>query len=185
MNTWRNNRYIAGLITIVRIVLGFQWMSAGWNKITGSESFDAGGYLTHAITKPVMDKATGEAIYPTYNAFIEHLVLPNVKLINIIIPWGEFLVGLGLILGALTVTAAFFGIMMNFMFLFAGTVSSNPWLLFLGILVMTAGDNAGRYGADRYVLPWLKRNVGVKLIKKKNNGVGSSDSKARGATDNL
>ncbi|MGO4375125.1 Crp/Fnr family transcriptional regulator, partial [Paenibacillus sp. MCAF20] len=60
-------------------------------------------------------------------------------------------------LGALTAAAAFFGLLMNFMFVFAGTVSTNPWLMLLGMLVVVAGTNGGRYGLDRYVLPLLNK----------------------------
>jgi thiosulfate dehydrogenase (quinone) large subunit len=74
----------------------------------------------------------------------------------VMIPLGEFLVGLGLILGALTTAAIFFGLMMNFMFMFAGTVSTNPWYTLLGMVILVAGANAGRFGLDRYVLPYLR-----------------------------
>ena len=127
------------MVVWVRLLLGYHWLTAGWHKITGDKPFDATGFLKGAIANPVADKTTGEAVYPTYLAFLEHFALPNVKLINILIPWGELLVGLGLILGTLTVTAAFFGLLMNFMFVFAGTVSTNPWLMLLGMLVMALG----------------------------------------------
>jgi thiosulfate dehydrogenase [quinone] large subunit len=42
--------------------------------------------LNGAINNPVIDKATGEAVYPTYVAFLENFALPNIKLINIMIP---------------------------------------------------------------------------------------------------
>lgn len=154
---WRENRIAAVLVTIVRFVVGYAWLTVGWNKITGATPFDASGFLGAAVTNPVLDKATGGALYPTYTAFLENLVLPNAKIINFIIPWGEFLVGLGLILGTLTVTAAFFGVLMNFMFMFAGTVSTNPWLMLLGLIVIFAGANAGRFGLDRFVLPLLHK----------------------------
>ncbi len=48
---------------------------------------------------------------------------------------------------------------MNFMFLFTGTVSTNPWLLLLGMLVVVAGTNAGRFGLDRYVLPLIHKGT--------------------------
>lgn len=156
---WKENKIAAALVTIVRFVAGYAWLTAGWGKITGATPFDATGYLTAAVNNPVIDKATGGAVYPTFTGFLEHFALPNVKLINIMIPWGEFLVGLGLILGTLTVTAAFFGILMNFMFMFAGTVSTNPWLLLLGLLVIFAGANAGRFGLDRFVLPLVHKGL--------------------------
>ncbi len=150
MKLWRENRIAAIIVMIVRFVVGYAWLTAGWHKLTGATPFNAGGFLNNAVNNPIVDKATGEAVYPTYQAFLEHFALPNVKIFNILIPWGEFLVGLGLILGTLTLTAAFFGILMNFMFLFTGTVSTNP---------VVAGTNAGRFGLDRYVLPLIHKGT--------------------------
>lgn len=153
MKFLRENVVVAGLLAVVRIVLGWSWMTAGWGKIVNG--FDASGYLNNAVANPVLDKA-GAAVYPTYLAFIEHFALPSTKLINFLIPWGEFLVGLGLILGTLTAAAAFFGLLMNFMFLFAGTVSTNPYMVVLGMIILFAGANAGKFGGDYYVIPYLR-----------------------------
>lgn len=163
MKWWRETKIAAALVTVVRLVLGWTWMTIGFGKLTADKWFDASGYLTNAVNNPVSD-ASG-AIYPTYTAFIENLVLPNVKLVNIMIPIGEFLVGLGLILGALTTAAAFFGVMMNFMFLFAGTVSTNPWMVLLGMIVLVAGPNGGRFGADYFLLPMIRK--GFTAVKAK------------------
>lgn len=153
----RENKFAAMILGILRIYVGWKWLTSGWGKITGG--FDASGYLNNAVANPVADKATGELIYPTYTAFIEGIALPNVQLFNFMVPWGEFLVGLGLLLGALTATAAFFGLVMNFMFLFAGTISTNPWMVLLGGLVFIAGANAGKFGADYYLLPYLRKMI--------------------------
>ncbi|MVP00274.1 DoxX family membrane protein [Paenibacillus lutrae] len=155
LNWLRTNVYAAGLALILRLYLGYAWLTGGWGKITGG--FDATGFLKNATAKPVMDKATNELVYPTFTAFIENFALPNAKIINFAIPFGEFLVGLGLLLGALTTTAVFFGLMMNFMFMFAGTVSTNPWMILLGVVVLAAGANAGKFGADYYILPYLRK----------------------------
>jgi thiosulfate dehydrogenase (quinone) large subunit len=155
MKFLRENVYAAGLMLLLRLYLGYEWMNAGIHKLTGG--FDAAGFLKGALGKPVMDKATNELVYPTFIAFLEHFALPNVKLINIMIPLGETLVGLGLIIGALTGAAAFFGMLMNFMFLFAGTVSTNPWMILLGFIVFAAGTNAGRFGVDYYLMPLLRK----------------------------
>lgn len=155
MKWLRENRYVAGLLVIIRVYLGWMWLEAGWHKIV--DGFEAGGFLKNAVENPVIDRATGDLVYPTFTAFLEHFALPNVKLINIMIPWGEFLVGLGLIVGALTATAAFFGLLMNFMFMFAGTVSTNPWLMLLGFIVVAAGANGGKFGLDYFVLPYLRK----------------------------
>lgn len=153
----RENRFAAGALLLLRLYVGWKWLDAGWGKITGAKAFDASGFLNNAVSKPLVDKATNEMLYPNYTGFVENFALPNVKLFNVLIPWGEFLVGLGLILGVLTTAAAFFGLLMNFMFMFAGTVSSNPWLILLGAIILTAGANAGKFGGDYYVLPYLRQ----------------------------
>jgi len=155
MKFWRDNVYAAAALLLLRLYVGWAWFDAGLHKITGG--FDATGFLKGAIAGPVADKATGAAVYPTYVAFLDNFALPNAKLINVLIPWGELLIGIGLILGTLTTAAAFFGLMLNFMFLFAGTVSTNPLLTVLGMLILVAGANAGRFGLDRYVMPALRK----------------------------
>jgi len=155
------------------------WLEAGWHKLTGG--FDAAGFLNRAVENPVADKATGAAIYPTYTAFIEHFALPNVKLINFLIPVGEFLIGLGLILGALTTAAAFFGLMLNFLFLFAGTVSTNPWMVLLGALIFIAGANAGAFGLDRWLMPALR--AGAKKLFRRKDTIGGGTTGTTGTTD--
>ncbi|MFO1442504.1 DoxX family protein [Bacillus sp. Bva_UNVM-123] len=149
----RENNIVAGILTVIRIYLGWHWLTAGWGKITGG--FDAGGFLAGAVANPV---AKGEAlVYPTYVKFLESFAVPNAEVFNFLIPWGEFLVGLGLILGCLTTYAAFFAMVMNFSFLFAGTVSSNPFDIMLAIFIAVSGYNAGKFGLDRYVTPYLRK----------------------------
>lgn len=157
----RENTIMAGILAVLRIYLGWKWLTSGWGKLMNG--FDASGFLNNAVNNPVKDKA-GDLIYPTYTAFIEHFALPNVKLINFLIPVGEFLVGLGLLLGCLTTAAMFFGLLMNFMFMFAGTISTNPWMVLLGVIVLAAGANAGRFGLDYFVLPYLRKWFKIKAV---------------------
>jgi thiosulfate dehydrogenase [quinone] large subunit len=156
MNWLRGSKYAAVILTLVRLYVGYQFLMAGWHKITGDKAFDASGFLKGAIAKPVMESGTQDSLYPNFVAFLQHFALPNVKLFNVIVPWGELFIGLGLILGILTTTAVFFGMMMNFTFMLAGTVSSNPWLILLSVFIIAAGANAGKFGADYYVLPYIR-----------------------------
>lgn len=151
----RENVWAAAAITLLRIYVGWQWIEAGWHKMT--DGFDAGGFLKNAVAKPLVDRATNETLYPNYTYFLDHFAQPNVKLINVLVAYGEFLIGVGLIVGGLTAAAAFFGMLLNFLFLFAGTVSTNPWLLLLGMIVFIAGVNAGRFGLDYYLMPLLRK----------------------------
>ncbi|WP_174731097.1 DoxX family membrane protein [Mesobacillus harenae] len=161
----RENKIAAGILTVIRLYLGYAWMTAGWGKITGG--FDASGYLANAVANPVKGP-DGNMVYGWYVSFLEGVALPNIALFNFLVPWGEFLVGLGLLLGCLTTAAMFFGLLMNFSFFLAGTVSHNPTDIFLGFIILAAGYNAGRYGLDRWVLPFIRKTF--------NKRVGISES---------
>jgi thiosulfate dehydrogenase (quinone) large subunit len=159
----RENKISAAILTVLRLYVGYAWLTAGFHKITGG--FDASGFLKGAIANPVMHD--GAVQYSTYVSFLKGFALPNADIFNVLVPWGEFLVGLGLILGCLTTAAAFFGLVMNFSYLMAGTVSSNPMDILLGVFILAAGYNAGRIGLDRWVIPFIRQYV----AKRKNTEV--------------
>ncbi|ABO66161.1 MULTISPECIES: DoxX family protein [Geobacillus] len=142
----------SALMVVLRLYLGYEWMVAGWGKLTNG--FDASGFL-----KGTLAKAAGEhpAVQGWWAAFIENVALPNVGLFNFLVPWGEFLVGIALILGLFTTFAALMGAVMNFAFMFSGTTSTNPQMVLLTVFILVAGANAGRYGLDRWVLPYLRQ----------------------------
>lgn len=156
LNWLRTNTYASGLLLIIRVYIGYQWFIHGLEKVR--DGFDASGYMSNLINNPVKGP-DGDVVYPLYVSFIEKFASPNVELINFLIPWGELLVGLGLILGTLTTAAAFFGLLMNFMFFFGGTVSTNPSYILYGFIILVAGANAGRFGGDYWVLPWIRKNI--------------------------
>ncbi|WP_018753671.1 DoxX family protein [Paenibacillus sanguinis] len=156
-NFLRTNKVAMWFLTFIRIYLGYQWITAGFKKITGG--FDAAGFLNGAIANSTGDHP---AVQGWWAAFLENFALPNVDLFNILVPYGEFLVGLGLILGTFTTFAALMGLVMNAAFLFSGTVSTNAQMLLLEVLVVVAAANAGKIGLDHYVLPYLRKQFGKK-----------------------
>lgn len=141
----RTNKWASGLVLLIRFYVGYAWISAGIGKV--SNGFDASGFLQGAVAK-----ATGDhpAVQSWWAWFLEQVALPNANLFTFMVEWGEVLVGAGLILGGLTKTAAFFGVVMNMAFLMSGSVSTSPILLILSIFILIAGSNAGRFGLDHY-----------------------------------
>ncbi|SDM90250.1 DoxX family protein [Bacillus sp. OK048] len=154
----RESNVATVILTVIRLYLGYAWFTAGLGKLQ-SGAFDASGFLKGAIANPVKG-LDGNIVYGWYVNFLESFALPNIDVFNHIVPWGETLIGLGLILGCLTTAAIFFGLVMNFSFFLAGTVSHNPTDIFLGFIILTAGYNAGRYGLDRWVVPFIRRTFG-------------------------
>ncbi|WP_442595727.1 DoxX family membrane protein [Neobacillus sp. D3-1R] len=152
----RENTVAAGILTLMRLYLGYSWLTAGFHKLSGG--FDASGYLANAAANPVKGP-DGSLVYGWYVSFLKSFAIPNVDLFNTIVPLGEFLVGLGLILGCLTTAAMFFGLVMNFSFFMAGTVSHIPTDLFIGSIILFAGFNAGKYGLDYWVIPFIRKTA--------------------------
>jgi thiosulfate dehydrogenase [quinone] large subunit len=152
----RENKVAAIILTILRLYLGYEFLIAGFHKLTGG--FDTSGFLKGALANPVKGP-DGSIVYATYVGFLKHFALPNAHLFNTIVPLGEFLVGLGLILGCLTTAAAFFALVMNFSYLMAGTISTNALCILLGVFIVGSGLNAGRIGLDRWVIPFIRKTT--------------------------
>jgi thiosulfate dehydrogenase [quinone] large subunit len=149
----------AGLFWLpIRIFLGFEWLEAGWHKLSGTGWTDGGsallGYWTNAVAVPETGRAP--ISYDWYRSFIQLLIDNGAQTwMGWLIPIGEVAVGLGLLFGALTGFAAFFGALMNMSFLLAGSASTNPIMFTLAVGVMLAWKVAGYYGLDRWLLPLL------------------------------
>lgn len=161
MTKWYENRWVAMIWGALRIWLGVQWLQAGLGKLG---AFDATGFLTGTIAK-----AGGEApiVQGWYAGFVETVALPNVTLFNVLIPWGEILIGVGLILGALTIPALIAGAFMNLNFLLAGTISTNPILLTVAVILLFVVKGTAYYGVDRFLVPAALNNLKDKGIFKK------------------
>lgn len=67
----------------------------------------------------------------------------------------ELAIGILVLLGLFTGLAAFVGLVLNFSFVFAGSAGINPAMIAVGTLVVLAWRNAGWWGLDRVVLPYL------------------------------
>lgn len=143
----------------VRLYVGYEWVVAGWHKVTSAAWMSGGealkGYWESAIAMPP-PPARAAITYNWYRGFLQFLLSGGhytwfAKLIS----YGELLVGVTLICGAFVGIAAFFGAFMNFNFMLAGSASTNP-VLFLGaVVLMLAWKNAGYWGLDRWLLPYV------------------------------
>ncbi|MDF2627344.1 MAG: hypothetical protein K0R39_1175 [Symbiobacteriaceae bacterium] len=147
--------------TVLRLYVGYQWLNAGWHKLTGDTPFSAAGMLKGAIAKAVPATPGAKPVVQGWWAnFLEGFALPNVELFNFLVVWGEILVGLALIIGFATIFAAVMGMVMNFAFMMSGTVSTNPNLFALQFIIVAAGGAyAGYLGVDYWFRPWFRSKL--------------------------
>jgi len=147
----------AFLWTPLRLYLGWQWLTAGLEKVDNPAWTRTGtalqGFLT-AATKGVPGQKGAAIHYGWYHDFLLYMLNHHwYTWFGKLVAFGETAVGIALILGAFTGIAAFFGAFMNFNYLLAGTSSTNPLLFLLAILLLLAWKVAGFIGADYVLLP--------------------------------
>jgi thiosulfate dehydrogenase [quinone] large subunit len=167
--SWFGNRVnfdyadsVAGYtIVALRLIVGYWFLHAGIAKLTGPEAFNAAGWLTGATQGTLVAPITvwaGQT--PWMLAFA-----------NFMIPVGEALIGLGIMLGLLTRLAAFFGgFLMVFFYLgnadFAhGYVNGDLFGLLMFVIVGVFA--AGRiFGVDAYLeqMELVKNNRWLKYL---------------------
>lgn len=158
---WRllmGNVFLALFWLPVRFFVGRDWLSAGWHKVTDPAWTSGGealkGYWTNAVAIP--EQGRPAITYDWFRQFLQYMLDHGwYTWFAKLVAWGEVLVGFGLIVGALVGIAAFFGTLMNFSFMLAGSASTNPVLFGLGVFLVLAWKVAGYWGLDRWLLPAL------------------------------
>ena len=159
--SWRlllGNVFLALFWLPVRFFVGRDWLSAGWHKVADPEWTQSGtalqAYWQRAAAIP--EQGRPPITYDWFRQVLQFM-LDNgwYTWFAKLIAWGEVLVGLGLLLGALVGIAAVFGTVMNFSFMLAGSASTNPVLFGLAVFLVLAWKVAGFWGLDRWLLPIL------------------------------
>ena len=147
------SRGFAVVWAIVRIWLGVQWMKWGLEKFTAG-GFDATAFLNGAVRKSLGDFPS---VPGWYASFLKGFALPHVDFFNLLVSYGEVLVAISLILGALTTVGLVAALLMNLSFMLAASTYPNPLLYSIAIVLLIMGPAAYEFGVDRYMLPILKR----------------------------
>lgn len=171
-----NDTRSAPIWLALRIWVGLDWFYAGYEKMVGTGWLDGGksllGFWKGAATIPATGKPA--ITYTWYRDFLQGLIdSQSYSWFSWLIVFGEIAVGLGLIFGCLTAIAAFFGTLMNFSFMLAGSSSSNPMMFGLTVFIILAWKNAGYWGLDRYVLPAIGTPWNAGYLFKRSGSGGS------------
>ncbi|MFC3958329.1 DoxX family protein [Halovivax cerinus] len=131
-------------ILALRLLMGATFVEAGLSKVFAGD-FTARGYLAGREAGPAADLFVSASQVDWFVAFVD-----------VAVPWGELFVGLGLLVGALTRLAAFWGTIMTLLYYLgnwdAGHGYATSDLLYALVFLSLAAFGAGRIaGLDRYV----------------------------------
>lgn len=135
----------------LRISLGWLFLYAGFEKLTNN--FSAAGYLSH-LNGP-------------FAAFFTPLA--GNPLVDLLVVWGELLIGAALVLGIFIKLASFLGIVMMLLFYFSGypyehSFIVNEHIIYSFALFYLMFSNAGYFmGLDKTLekkLPKYKKLMG-------------------------
>jgi thiosulfate dehydrogenase [quinone] large subunit len=162
-----SDRRVSLLFLPLRVWLGYQWITASLHKLTNPAWMVTGSALKGFWAGAVAIPATGSPpiTFDWYRSFLQYLLdVQAYTWFAKLVASGEFLIGLGLILGAFTGIAAFFGGLMNWNFMMAGSASTNPLLFLCAVAIILGWKVAGYIGADyvllRYIgTPWRGKAV--------------------------
>ncbi|MCV2393583.1 hypothetical protein OEB99_04615 [Actinotalea sp. M2MS4P-6] len=143
---------------LVRVLLGWQWLSAGIGKLGSYDAWRTGaavkGFATSALAETTGDHpAVISGTFGWNKAWLTWVADSGYRLIGPVIPFLEITVGALLVLGLFTGIAAAFGLLLNLSFLFAGSLGVNPVFAITAVLLVVAWRVAGYCGLDRWVLP--------------------------------
>jgi thiosulfate dehydrogenase [quinone] large subunit len=145
---------------VLRVFVGYEFLSAGIEKIESGKWLGAGGGAAiSGFLKGGLAKATGAhpEVQSWYVGLVNNVFLPNATIFANMVAIGETLVGIALIFGVLTKFAAFWGAVMNLSFLAAGTSSSSPQMLAIEVAMIFAGAGVAYYGIDYFLMPFAKK----------------------------
>jgi thiosulfate dehydrogenase [quinone] large subunit len=143
---------------IVRVWLGYQWLQSGIGKLSNPAWISTGEALKGYWANQVKIPETGRPAisFDWYRDFLNTLLTNNAHTwFAPLIVWGELLIGVGLVVGAFVGIAAFFGALLNWNFIMAGSASTNGLMLIAALLLVMAWKIAGYIGADFLLLRWL------------------------------
>ncbi|MBK8988745.1 MAG: DoxX family protein [Chloroflexi bacterium] len=158
IKTLLNDPRAGWLWLVLRVWLGWQWLSSGWGKIGNPAWMDGGQALRGFWQGAVAIPETGRPpiAFDWYRSFLQTLLDAQAYTwFAKLVVYGEVLIGIALILGAFTGVAAFFGAMMNWNFMMAGSASTNPMLFIIAVGLIMAWKVAGHIGADYFLLRWI------------------------------
>jgi len=122
----------------LRLFIGLGWLRAGVEKMI-DPVWRSGDKILDFFNAQI---AADAVYFPLYETLITQLFAPNAFALSWIILIGELLVGIAILLGAVTNLALLAGIFMNLNFVLAGVVNPSAFYIVIQAVLLSANTGA-------------------------------------------
>jgi len=154
---WTARRLPGWVLLPLRLFLGITFIYAGIQKLTDPQYFNPStpGYIGKQIL--------GFAVASPIHDFLVHVVVPHAHFFGALVAYGELAIGIGTLLGLLLRPAAFFGMLLSFVFFLSASWRVRPYFygadivfVFCWITMLLAGPEGNLMPAlDSPLVPRL------------------------------
>jgi thiosulfate dehydrogenase (quinone) large subunit len=151
----QQSKVTAVVWTAMRVWLGIMWIQAGVAKLWGAENpaflhnngAGVAGFASH-----------GTAAYSWWGTFLHGFVVPNAGWIGVLVAVAEFSVGIALVLGFFTRTAALGSLALLFTYVMSGTASVCAFYALFAIVILAMWRTSSWIGVDGLVAGYRQRH---------------------------
>ncbi len=163
LNVMRS-RYLTPVWAVLRIGLGWVWLSAAIEKLQAFPDY-VGAHVGTAVAgflEGALAQTSGAHAQVTAEwAWLIHvLFLPTAGFWSIVVTFGELAVGLGLIVGLFTGTALMAALVMNLAYMLSGSATVNPPMFALEVAMLAVGPAVAYWGLDHLLFhDWVSRHL--------------------------
>ncbi|MGH9172039.1 MAG: DoxX family protein [Acidimicrobiales bacterium] len=148
------SKIMAGGWLAMRVWLGIMWMQAGWAKLFGAEN---AAFLHNHGAGVAGFAAHGVPAYTWWGSFLHSFVVPNAGWIAAVVAFGELAIGLGLVLGCFTRTAAIASLALLFTYVMSGTASVCAFYALLAVVILATWRTSSWIGVDGFIADYRQR----------------------------
>ena len=153
--TWLRQSKIASVAWLaVRVWIGIMWFQAGWSKVFGAEN---PSFLHNNGAAVAGFAGHGTAAYSWWASIMHSFVVPNASWIAVLVDFGELAIGLGLIVGFLTRTAAVASLFLLLTYVMSGTAGVTGFYALCALIVLATWRTSTWIGLDGLLAGFRQR----------------------------
>jgi thiosulfate dehydrogenase (quinone) large subunit len=161
--TWlRQSKYASIAWLAVRVWVGCMWVQAGWAKVFGAEN---PAFLHNNGAGVAGFAGHGAAAYSWWASVMHSFVVPNASWIAVLVAFGELAIGLGLVVGFLTRTAAVCSLLLLFTYVMSGTASVTAFYALCALIVLATWRTSTWIGLDGVIAGWRQRRRNAVVVE--------------------